>query len=610
MIKDNLKLFTIFFLVFLVSTSYVVLSDDSESDATSITLTSGTVGVSYVYDVATVAYADSVSWSVTSGSLPSGLGANRIIYLAAASPTGSACTVLKVSGTPTESGTFTATLTGSGVKSGSTVFSVSYTVTITVASSNIPVVTTYTIVLNASGNGGTINSNSTYTITTTNTSTSLAGYVAQKSGCNFDGWFTTVSGGSKVTTTSSFSGTLYAHFSSPSTYVLTISYNANGGSGAPANQTATSTNSTVSYTVSSTIPTRSGYTFVEWSMDPVATIMTTVAGAANSTMMTGATYTIVWYAIWSNVVESDSDPITIDTTSVTEVISGNSYSYTLSYTCDIDCSISWTVPSWISVSSDYLTISGTSPTDLTAYRQYTILAKIYNDTDSQLQSFTLTVNPDPVNLKIISSDSVSVRSTAKMTYVPISDLYGSTFGYAGDLPSWINYSTSGYFYGISPLVEDDTDYTFVIVCTLSSISVNKTITVHVAAYDPDVDLYDDEGNEITTKTFVFYFSDYSDSPVTDVLWDFGDGTGSVDLNPTHTYSESGWYVVRCTFFNDYGSDYIEIGLSVTDEISLFDSFVIWITAHYIAVIAGFAVLIMVIIYTYPRVKSRKGVKRL
>lgn len=48
---------------------------------------------------------------------------------------------------------------------------------------------------------------------------------------------------------------------------VTISYNANGGYGAPADQTATIAYGVASYTLSSSVPTRSGYTFKGWRLE-------------------------------------------------------------------------------------------------------------------------------------------------------------------------------------------------------------------------------------------------------------------------------------------------------------------------------------------------------
>lgn len=70
----------------------------------------------------------------------------------------------------------------------------------------------------------------------------------------------------------------------------TISYNANGGSGAPASQTKTHG---TALTLSNTIPTRTGYTFLGWSTSSTATTATYSAG---SSFTTNANTTL--YAVW------------------------------------------------------------------------------------------------------------------------------------------------------------------------------------------------------------------------------------------------------------------------------------------------------------------------
>lgn len=70
----------------------------------------------------------------------------------------------------------------------------------------------------------------------------------------------------------------------------TISYNANGGTGAPASQTKTHD---VNLTLSSTKPTRTGYTFSGWG---TSSTTTTVSYAAGATYTGNANATL--YAIW------------------------------------------------------------------------------------------------------------------------------------------------------------------------------------------------------------------------------------------------------------------------------------------------------------------------
>lgn len=81
--------------------------------------------------------------------------------------------------------------------------------------------------------------------------------------------------------------TLYAIWSL-NTY--TVSFNANGGSGAPANQTK---NYGETLTLSDTVPTRSGYDFVEWN---------TASDGSGSSYMPGDSYisnaALTLYAIW------------------------------------------------------------------------------------------------------------------------------------------------------------------------------------------------------------------------------------------------------------------------------------------------------------------------
>ena len=70
----------------------------------------------------------------------------------------------------------------------------------------------------------------------------------------------------------------------------TVTYNANGGSGAPASQTAISG---INLTLSSTVPTKSGYTFLGWSTSSTATTATYAKGATYT-----ANKTVTLYAVW------------------------------------------------------------------------------------------------------------------------------------------------------------------------------------------------------------------------------------------------------------------------------------------------------------------------
>ena len=117
-----------------------------------------------------------------------------------------------------------------------------------------------------------------------------------RDGYTFDGWYTGKDSGSKITESSTVSSslTLYAHWNK---ITYNLSYNANGGTGAPATQSGST-----SYTISSTIPTRSGYTFLGWSKSSSAT--TPEYRAGNTIALTGNT---TLYAVWVEYCLTKSD---------------------------------------------------------------------------------------------------------------------------------------------------------------------------------------------------------------------------------------------------------------------------------------------------------------
>lgn len=79
-------------------------------------------------------------------------------------------------------------------------------------------------------------------------------------------------------------------YTSDLTQTYTVSYNANGGTGAPGSQTKTYN---VSLSLSSTVPLRTGYTFVGWSTSSSATSAQYAAGGAYN-----ANSSVTLYAVW------------------------------------------------------------------------------------------------------------------------------------------------------------------------------------------------------------------------------------------------------------------------------------------------------------------------
>ena len=159
---------------------------------------------------------------------------------------------------------------------------------------------TYTLSYNANGGSGAPSSQSGATGYT------VSSAEPTRSGYTFLGW----SRSSSATLATYYSGdtisltsdtTLYAVWQENAVTAYTLTYNANGGSGAPSSQSGAT-----SYTVSSTEPTRNGYTFLGWSKSPIATFATYYAG--NTITLTANT---TLYAVWQTNVSNNTPEVHI-----------------------------------------------------------------------------------------------------------------------------------------------------------------------------------------------------------------------------------------------------------------------------------------------------------
>ena len=156
---------------------------------------------------------------------------------------------------------------------------------------------TYTTTIN--GNGGTVNGQSSRTVRGEYPSrVNLSSYTYARPGYTLSGF--TVNGRS-VSANYSFipaeNTTVTAQWRSGGA-AYTVTYDANGGSGAPAAQTKTQNQS---LTLSSTRPTRSGYTFAGWATSSNGSVQ----------YQPGGTYTgnanLILYAVWTPVSTAGAD---------------------------------------------------------------------------------------------------------------------------------------------------------------------------------------------------------------------------------------------------------------------------------------------------------------
>lgn len=190
----------------------------------------------------------------------------------------------------------------------------------------------------------------------------LSTHTPARTGYTFKNWNTAQNGtgttyapGANYTTNANL--TLYSQWT-VNTY--TVSYNANGGTGAPANQTKTY-GSTL--TLSSTKPTRTNYNFVGWATSSTATTATYFAGGSYD-----ADAAVTLYAVWElaytkpritdlSVYRADSSGVASD--------DGTYFKVSFNWATDETISsitVSWKVTSVTTWTSSTISASGTSGT--------------------------------------------------------------------------------------------------------------------------------------------------------------------------------------------------------------------------------------------------------
>lgn len=181
--------------------------------------------------------------------------------------------------------------------------------------------------------------------------------------------------------------------SSTTTYQYVIEYNANGGSGAPANTTSSGTSTSKSITLSTTKPTWSGHTFLGWATSSTATSATYTAGTAY-TFSYGKT---TLYAVWQE------SKLTIGSVAKQYAVVGQGVSFTA--TCTPSSGVSYghsnvTSGLTVSESGSTITCNATTPGTYT----FTLTASKSGYTSS---SVTVTVEFVPL-LAFTNAPSIGV----------------------------------------------------------------------------------------------------------------------------------------------------------------------------------------------------------
>lgn len=223
----------------------------------------------------------STKYGMTASSGGSSVTLKTFSNTAASSGSGSFTGTYSISGNGAATKTITVTFRNFNNDNGdSATKSVSFSV-------SVPAWTSYKVTYNANGGSGAPSAQTKWkdqTLTLSTTKPTRTGYT-------FQGWATSSSGSVAYAAGANYTAnaavTLYAVWKA---ITYTVSYNANGGSGAPANQTKTYG---VNLTLSNAKPTRTNYVFKGWGTSASAT---TVAYAAGASYTNNAAITL--YAIW------------------------------------------------------------------------------------------------------------------------------------------------------------------------------------------------------------------------------------------------------------------------------------------------------------------------
>ncbi|MFT0898162.1 InlB B-repeat-containing protein [Candidatus Methanoprimaticola sp. MG2] len=324
----------------------------------------------------------------------------------------------------------------------------------------------YTCYLKYNANGGSgAPSQQSYTGTSTSNHTfTISSIEPTRSGYTFLGWSTSSSAisatyqpGDTISVGYSSTRTLYAVWEQK-VNDFTLSFNANGGSGAPSNQNYTSTSSTYNATIPATVPSRSGYEFQGWSTTNGGTVQ--YQPGSTIALNTGTT---TLYAVWkqtytATLAYSASGATNVPTNQTYVGTSTSNHTFTISSNIPVKSGF---------VFKGWATTNGGS----VQYQPGSTVSVSYNGTTTLYAIF------ESAQLDITTTpDSTSVTVGKSFSYTVGASIDGCTVSVSG--ASWL--SVSGNVISGTPTVAGTYDVTVTISKSggYTSDSQSFTITVY------------------------------------------------------------------------------------------------------------------------------------
>ena len=294
----------------------------------------------------------------------------------------------------------------------------------------VPKLSSYTVSYNANGGSGAPSSQTKWygkTLTLSSTKPTRTGYA-------FQGWATSASGSVSYSAGASYTAnaaaTLYAVWKA-NTY--TVQYNANGGTGAPSNQTKTYG---TDLTLSSTKPTRTNYNFLGWATSSSATTATYSAGGKYT-----SNSAVTLYAVWGLAYTKPRiTNLSISRCDADKNVTDSGTYALVSFNWATDKSVSSITCSWTSTSggsgSATISASGTSGTvsnsriggSLDADKTYTITVTVTDSGGNTPATTTLSAVSYTIDFlaggKGVAFGKPAEKENTIETAFDISDKYG------------------------------------------------------------------------------------------------------------------------------------------------------------------------------------------
>jgi len=305
----------------------------------------------------------------------------------------------------------------------------------------------------------------------------------------------------------------------------TVTYNANGGSGAPSAQTFEEG----TRTLSSTVPTRSGYSFLGWSTSNTATSATYAAGGT-ITLSANVTLYAVWKAELTTISASNGTiGSTVPITLTQQGSSPYSYKHTVKYTINGTTRV---IVTDVQNANKTWTYNWT-PTATGTYG----IVKLY--TDRSVYPCTLTCETYSGST-LLGSKTVSINLTVPNTYAP--DLSGSVTRTSGTYPTgfsgWVKGKTTPYFSYTATAKESASiaSWKFTVngsTTTQSSSAASKTYTGSaVTSGTLSVTVTDSRGLTSTASTSVTV-TDYASPTVSSLVVTRAESDGTISSQGQH-----------------------------------------------------------------------------